>query len=220
MERSKVGIVIPAFNEAATIAEVVSKAIPHGVAIVIDDASIDMTGELAEIAGAKVIKVTNNIGYDEALNLGFSFANKIGCKFVITLDADGQHDMACIESFITAFLSGSSLVLGVRDQLPRLSERIFSWITLVRWKINDPLCGMKGYSIELYRSQGYFDSFGSIGTELMQFAINNNYNISQIPVLTHKREGSSRFGGALLANYRILRALIYLFKKRSTLLKS
>ena len=65
MERSKVGIVIPAFNEAATIGEVVSKAAQHGIPIVIDDASVDMTSELAEKAGAKVIRLSKNVGYDE-----------------------------------------------------------------------------------------------------------------------------------------------------------
>ena len=52
MDRSRIGIIIPALNESATIAQVVKSAASQGIPVVVDDGSTDATGELAAAAGA------------------------------------------------------------------------------------------------------------------------------------------------------------------------
>ena len=61
MDRSEVGIVIPALNEAASIGEVVRRAAAFGLPIVVDDASSDGTGELARQAGAHVTPIAARV---------------------------------------------------------------------------------------------------------------------------------------------------------------
>jgi hypothetical protein len=71
---------------------------------------------------------------------------------------------------------------------------------------------MKAYRIELYRSLGHFDAYGSIGTELAIFAARQQKNIVQIPVLTCARADAPRFGRKLDANLQILKALYCAFR--------
>ena len=208
MERYRIGIVIPALNEEATISAVVSGANKYGISIVVDDGSCDKTGELAVNAGASVVRHEVNRGYDQALNSGFERAVELGCEYVVTVDADGQHDASVLEPFIRALDGGADIVVGIRDHRQRLAEHVFAWISLVRWGIHDPLCGMKGYRLSLYREFGHFDSYGSIGTEFSIYAAKNKKRIKQLPVRTLERKDAPRFGGKLAANRRILNALL------------
>lgn len=208
MDRSKIGLVIPAYNESETIYDVVKAASEYGQPIVVNDCSNDNTAELALKAGAIVVSHTVNLGYDSALNSGFVRANELGCDLVITLDADGQHNTQLIQKFIDALEQGADIALGVRDSKPRFSEHLFALTTKVRFGIKDPLCGMKGYKIEVYQNLGHFDSYQSIGTELMLFSVKNNFVYKQIPFKVNKRQDAPRFGNAFKANIKILKALV------------
>lgn len=209
MDRPEVAIVIPAFNEAQSIAEVVSKALSYGAVIVVDDASIDGTSTLAIDAGAQVVVHSHNKGYDGALNSGFAKAAELACNYVITFDADGQHDASLLLKFIDRLKHGVDLVIGVRPKATRLGEHMFSLYTRWKFGIRDPLCGMKGYQVKLYKARGCFDSYQSIGTELMLFGLRHQYTYEQFEVPIVERRGSTpRFGGRLKANWKIFRALI------------
>lgn len=207
MDRSKIGLVIPAYNEANTIFDVVQAASKYGQPIVVNDCSSDETAALAEQAGAIVVTHQTNKGYDGALNSGFAQAKKMGCKFVITLDADGQHNTQLIQAFIDALENGADVVLGSRDSKPRFSEHLFALVTKVRFGVNDPLCGMKGYKIEVYDQLGHFDSYQSIGTELMLYSVKNDFSYTQIPFKVNERQDAPRFGNSVKANLKILKAL-------------
>lgn len=207
MERHRIGIIIPALNEAATIVSIVTNVCHYGVPIVVDDGSDDDTGKLAMGAGAEVIRHDVNCGYDQALNSGFAQADKLGCEYVVTMDADGQHDPGILGAFIQALDDGADTVVGIRDRRQRLAEDIFAWVASKKWGIRDPLCGMKAYRIGIYRELGHFDSSDSIGTELALYAAKKDMNISQLAIKTRERVGTPRFGKRFSANVRILRAL-------------
>ncbi len=211
MDRSRIAIIIPALNEEATIASVVSKVAIFGQPIVVDDGSTDNTAKLALAEGAKVVSHNVNSGYDKAINSGFACANELGCEYVITMDGDGQHSTNVLASFIKCLDNGVDIVLGVRDSYQRFSECLFAWITKHRWGVSDPLCGMKGYRIHLYRERGYFDTYGSIGTELTIYAAINGKKIVEVPVETQSRLDGSRFGNIISANKKIIRALVLSF---------
>lgn len=208
MDKCRVGIVIPALNESATIVGIVEAVVKYGVPIVVDDGSTDRTGALALNSGAVVVAHKDNRGYDEALNSGFNKAAELGYEIIVTVDADGQHDPLLIEKFIAEIDLGFDVVVGVRNKRQRFAEHLFAWYTLLRFGINDPLCGMKAYKTSVYAKLGYFDSYGSVGTQLMIFAAHKNYQFKQIPFNARERHGSSRFGQVLSANYKIIRALI------------
>ncbi|MCE5181772.1 MAG: glycosyltransferase family 2 protein [Anaerolineaceae bacterium] len=208
MARSRVGIVIPAFNESETIVGIVEAAGIYGVPIVVDDGSTDATAELALCGGAVVVAHGKNCGYDAALNSGFKKAAELGSEIIVTVDADGQHDPLLIQKFIDAIDAGADIVVGIRSRRQRFAEHLFAGYTNLRFGIKDPLCGMKAYRIKVYKALGHFDSHGLIGTELMVFAAKKGFRLSQISFDVRERDGLSRFGQMLTGNYKIIRAMM------------
>jgi glycosyltransferase involved in cell wall biosynthesis len=208
MDRLRLGILIPALNEAATIGAVVDGLSTQGRVIVVDDGSSDGTADIARSNGADVVVHPRNKGYDGALGSGFARAEELGCEYVITVDADGQHPTDLVPKFVAALDDGADMVVGVRDHIPRVSEWLFQAMARRLYGIKDPLCGMKGYRIGLYRALGWFDSYRSIGTELMLHAARHGARIAQFPVPTRARGGEARIGNALRANYVIFRAAL------------
>lgn len=208
MGRLRVAIVIPALNEAASIEKVVIAASHYGMVIVVNDGSNDATANIALQAGAVVESHDVNLGYDAALNSGFQKAAEIGCDVIITVDADGQHDPSLIQRFVDKIESGADVATGIRNKHQRFAEYVFAWYTKFRFGLHDPLCGMKAYKLSVYQVCGHFDSFGSIGTELLLFSVQNGYKVAEVPFEVRDRIGESRFGRVLLANYKIFRAML------------
>lgn len=142
--------VIPAHNEAATVAEAVARALPHvGTVIVVDDGSRDATAQLAEDAGATVIRQVPNRGKGCALRTGIRAAIDGGADVVVTLDADGEHDPDEIPLLLAA-LEDADLVLGVRDEF-RSAARVVAnrfalfWFRQVDPAIDDTICGFRAF---------------------------------------------------------------------------
>jgi glycosyltransferase involved in cell wall biosynthesis len=90
----RIHIVIPAFNEAATIGEIVRQccaAVGSACVTVVDDGSYDGTAAVAAHSGAKVLRHCENQGKGSALMHGMRAAIAGGAAAVVTLDGDGQH---------------------------------------------------------------------------------------------------------------------------------
>ena len=207
MDKYKVAIVIPAFNEEATIFNIVQSVKKYGIVVVVNDASTDKTKQLAEDAGAIVVSHNKNKGYDGALNSGFSKVKELNCDVIITFDADGQHNHESIKEYINLIEQGFDVVIGSRNKLQRGAEYIFSWVSTWRWGIKDPLCGMKAYRVDIFSQLRYFDSYGSIGTELVIYAAHKNIKILQQSIKIEDRQDRPRFGSSFSTNIVILRAL-------------
>ena len=203
-------IVIPAYNEAATINSVVERAAAYGQPIVVCDNSTDGTGEIALRAGASVVRHTANRGYDRALQSGFDAAIESDATIVVTLDADGQLDPTAIPSLVAPIEAGrAELVLGVRPRSARLAERLFNLYGRRRFGTADLLCGMKAYRTSLFRRYR-LDGRPSIGTKIAVAAIKAGTPFASVPVTVAPRTDSSRFGNRWQANARIISALWHL----------
>ena len=113
---SEVLVVIPAFNESATIAKVVSEVFASGFScVVVDDGSTDSTAHIAKQAGAAVLSLPFNAGVGGALRCGFRYAVENGFTAVIQCDADGQHQSHHFQDLIrTANETQADFVLGSR----------------------------------------------------------------------------------------------------------
>ncbi|AEH25448.1 glycosyltransferase family 2 protein [Pyrococcus yayanosii] len=108
-------IVIPAYNEELTIGSVVALAKKYGDVLVVDDGSTDRTSEVAQRAGAVVIRHPTNRGKGAALKTGFEYALRNNYDAVVCLDADGQHNPDEIPLLIDPIIRGEAdLVIGSR----------------------------------------------------------------------------------------------------------
>jgi glycosyltransferase involved in cell wall biosynthesis len=127
-----VTVVVPAYNEAAGVAGVVSGLRQEfGTVVVVDDGSSDGTAELARAAGARVVRHPSNLGQGAALQTGFAYAlTDPDMRFVITFDSDGQHRVEDALSLLTtARESGVDVVLGSRflsvdNEIPRARRAV------------------------------------------------------------------------------------------------
>ena len=145
--RGRIAVVIPAYNEAESIAEVLER-IPAEVCgretavLVVDDGSRDATGDVAAARGVAVARHVINRGGGAALRTGYRLMSDSEAEVVVTLDADGQHLPSEMERLVEPVLKGEvdvahgSRVLGEseRGQISRelgivFFNRLVSFIT-------------------------------------------------------------------------------------------
>ena len=75
------------------------------------------------------LKSPKNLGYDSSLELGFSYAITKGATSILTVDADGQHPPDLVPKMISLIEDEKyEFVIGVRNNLPRFSEKLFSFL--------------------------------------------------------------------------------------------
>ncbi|MBD9698318.1 glycosyltransferase family 2 protein [Flavimobilis sp. GY10621] len=85
-------LVVPLFNEAAVVGDVVRGVLPTFPHVVcVDDGSSDGSAAVARAAGARVLEHPVNLGQGAALQTGITYALSRGARYVVTFDADGQH---------------------------------------------------------------------------------------------------------------------------------
>jgi glycosyltransferase involved in cell wall biosynthesis len=145
---------IPAYNEATRVGEVVARARQQvDEVVVIDDGSNDGTAAAAEKAGARVLRHEQNRGKGGAIATALDYFGRSDAEFAILLDADGQHDPAEIAEFVeTAGREQADIVVGNRmgdtEEMPvvrRLTNEFTSWVTskLAGQRIPDSQCGYR-----------------------------------------------------------------------------
>lgn len=113
---SEVLVVMPALNEAESVGAVIAEvraALPGGGILVVDDGSVDSTAEVARAAGAQVAVLPYNLGVGGAMRVGFRYAQENGYRYVVQVDADGQHDAADITRLLEE-LDSADVVVGAR----------------------------------------------------------------------------------------------------------
>jgi len=120
-------VVVPAYCEATVLPGVVSALRDRGWhVVVVDDGSSDASAQVAADAGAIVVRHVINLGQGAALRTGFRFAlAQPDTRYVVTFDADGQHDPDAIATLIAPLeLGEADVVLGSRFLTPGLQQHI------------------------------------------------------------------------------------------------
>jgi glycosyltransferase involved in cell wall biosynthesis len=110
-------LVMPVYNESSVIGEVVAGARRRFPNIIcVDDGSTDGSGEVARLAGARVVRHAINLGQGAALQTGFEYALTVpAMRYVVTFDSDGQHQVADVEAMLDRLVDDDlDVVLGSR----------------------------------------------------------------------------------------------------------
>ena len=157
----KLCVLICAFNESKRIGDVVASCLaqePYKV-VVVDDGSTDGTAEIAQEAGAHVLRNSVNEGKGASLRLGFEAVVELGGDAVVVVDGDGQHNPEEIPKFIDAYKrTGIPVLVGNRmadtvgmPYIRRWTNRAMAWILnrLVKIYVADPPCGYRFYRAEV-----------------------------------------------------------------------
>ncbi|MEK6984034.1 MAG: glycosyltransferase family 2 protein [Nanoarchaeota archaeon] len=192
MKTNKIWAVIPAYNEGRNIAKIIKKTKKHiRNVVVVDDGSKDNTKEMAESAGAIVLKHILNLGKGAALKTGCDYAIKKDAKFMVVLDADAQHDPEDIPRFIEK-LDKCDIVFSYRKasrKMP-LVLRFGNWFIsnvagiLYGVRLKDTQSGFRAFSKDAYRKIRWNASDYSMESEMISKAGKQRLKYVQIPIET------------------------------------
>jgi glycosyltransferase involved in cell wall biosynthesis len=119
IDRGKVCVIVPFFNEEQVIDNVISELIRENYRVLaVDDGSSDSSYEKIENLECTIIRHPQNFGQGAALQTGMSFAKlNPNLEFFVTFDSDGQHQVANIESVLTPVIKDEAdIVFGTRFQ--------------------------------------------------------------------------------------------------------
>ncbi len=224
-------VVIPAYNEAEGIRDIVKRVLATEPAllevgadalelVVVDDGSTDDTADLAAAHGARVIHHNRNKGYGRALKTGFHHAKGDLLAF---LDADGTYPPEELPLLVKGVLDGGELATGSRrsgkktDMPPARRLGNFFWSHLIRYltgrPVTDPASGMRVFSKEtLLRLYPLPDGLNF--TPVMSTrAVSEGVSLKEIPIPYAERVGRSKLGvvsdGFLFLDSIILTAMGY-----------
>jgi len=185
---------IPAFNEEKNIGKIIItlKKITNHI-IVCDDGSSDLTREIAEGLGAKVISHTKNMGYGEAIKSIFNEAKKNETDILVTFDADGQHRPEDIMSLTKPIIDQhAEVVIGSRflkneTDMPKYREigvKVLTKVTNMSIKENltDSQSGLRAYQKKVLQNITLTDSGMGISTEILIKSHQKEFKIVEVPI--------------------------------------
>jgi glycosyltransferase involved in cell wall biosynthesis len=192
---------IPAFNEGKVIGEVIKKCLKFSDQVVVcDDGSTDDTYEIADAAGAHVIRHDVNIGKGEALRTLFKFAIHSKNDIVVTIDGDGQFLPEEIPKLVSDIEEKKSdIVIGYRfddaTDMPnyrrfgnKMLDKMANMVTEL--SVSDTQSGYRAYSKDVIEKLNFnIKGFGA-DVEILIDAANKGFRISEQKVTVIYNTGS------------------------------
>ena len=191
----KACVIIPAHNEAKTIARLVKRIRQqHLDVVVIDDGCADNTAQIAQDNGAIILRNNYNQGKGVSLIKGFHYVLGKDYSAVITMDGDGQHLAEDIPHFIQAAEhSGSGIFCGNRLSKAQgmpwvriLTNKLMSWILskVAKQKIPDSQCGFRLIKREVLKKLDLKSAKYEIESEVLIRAARLGFKIESVPIKT------------------------------------
>jgi len=193
-------ILIPAYNAEKTIVPVVRECLAHGLPlVVVDDGSADGTAALLSGLPLTLLRHPYNRGKGAALKTGFAWAISSGFDAVVTIDADGQHDVSAIPRLIEAARNGrwDILIASRHTQFVQMAGLRKFWNRFGVWciwkrtgfEITDSQSGFRYYSKELLqglqlKSDGY-----SLEMEVLLKTWKSGSTIGSLPIAARVADG-------------------------------
>jgi len=215
---------IPSYNEARTIGEIVKKLKQLGFPVyMVDDGSTDDTARIAEAAGALVIRNVRNFGKGAALREGFKRVLEDGFGTVLLMDGDDQHDIDDIEHLMARMRqTGADIVIGnrMRDiaDMPVIRIVVNRFMSYVLSKvcgqyIPDTQCGFRLIKREALLNIKLESSKYEIESEMIVKAARAGLRIESVPIKTVYRGEQSKIN-PLVDTLRFLRLMMRLLWRK------
>lgn len=229
-------IIIPAYNEEKNIEKLLDKLEQPEIrdiadVLIMNDASSDETNWIVKKRGHNIVTHVFNLGYGSALQLGYKFAIRREYRYVIQMDADGQHDVSNVPRIYRELKTKDEngeypdIVLGSRfmkdssEYKAPLAKKV-AWgffRTLIYWatkrKIADPTTGLQGLSwrtVIYYSKYNHFDDQYPDANMIMQMLL-LGFRLREIPAVMHPRtDGVSMHSG--------IKPFIYMFRMTFSIL--
>ena len=208
MQKHKIVILIPCFNEEKTIINICKRAKKFGHVFVVDDKSRDNSKKLLKKEKIDFKQNKINLGYERSLIEGFKFIIKKfkRVKYILTLDADGELPVDNIPKILnTVKKKDFDLVIGKRKSLNRLSENLLDLIFRLKFGYKDPVSGFKLYKIASLKKIVNKISNSMFLVDVPVIFLKLNLRVANINISTTKRIDSPRVGNSLKSNLKILR---------------
>jgi glycosyltransferase involved in cell wall biosynthesis len=213
-------VVIPAWNEEKTIKGIIHqiRATTTYDIIVVDDASTDHTAEEAMVAGAHVLPLAFNLGAWVATQTGIRYAVKKRYKYLITMDADGQHLPTAIPGLLKPLWDGAADVV-IGSCVKRGSRaRMLAWSffrRLTGLDINDLTSGFKAYNLQalllLSTNQASLLEYQDIGVLLLLRRAKMRIMEVEVPMCPRESGSSKIFGSWIkVGQYMLLNIILSL----------
>lgn len=209
MEKYNIIILIPARNEFRTLNKILRTLINKNFQIIlIDDASSDETLKIKNKKNLTVIRNKKKFGYENSIIKGFKYIKKLK-KFshIVTFDADGEHKVSDLKKF-NKFVN-YDLVIGKRNKMNRFLEKIISYLFFRKYKLLDPLSGLKMYSIKSLYNLNFSKELFLVDLSA-KIIINEKLNSINTKINTKKRKDEPRIGNSFYVNFKLIKILIFL----------
>jgi len=213
--RGSTWVVIAAYKEGKVIRDVVREVVHEGWSVVVvDDGSPDDTAAAATVPGAHVVRHPINLGQGAALQTGIEFAIRQGAEALVTFDADGQHDAACIPALVAA-LDGADIALGSRflgKEIEGASSRriaLLKTATMVSnglsgMRLTDAHCGFRAFRAAAASKLTITQDRMAHASELLRKLKTSKLRVVEVPVTVRYTEHSMSKGQGGLQAVRIL----------------
>ena len=224
LDQARVYVVVAAYNEAASIGDLVRDLMErYAHVVVVDDGSTDETAELATEAGALVLSHLINRGQGAALQTGISYALAQAADYIVTLDVDGQYDVADIAQLLSPISDGAvHATLGVppREHRPSFRVRLQNLLFAIgklggRLGLRPPapaahngLCAFTRHAAQLIDLK--LDRM-THGSEIVQQIVAGGLRLQEVPVRVRVSDYALRKGQRSSAALRV--AIQYIMKR-------
>jgi glycosyltransferase involved in cell wall biosynthesis len=222
--RHRTLVAIPAYNEAATIRNVVERVranLPDCDVLVVNDGSQDATAAALAETGAIVVGHLCNLGYGRAIQTAVLYAQRAGYDRLVTLDADGQHDPAQVRALLDEFdraqwdlLVGSRYVVSRRYAgVPfgrRVGMKLFSAMVgvMAGQRVYDTTSGLKVIGRQTFAPLTKWQ-FIDFHAEALVYLIRLGYRIGEYPItVVERRHGTTMYSTLSHIKYPLKTALM------------
>lgn len=193
-------ILIPAYNAGKTILAVVRESLEHGLpVVVVDDGSADETAALLSGLPVTLLRHERNLGKGAALKTGFTWAVSSGFDGVVTMDADGQHEVSAVPALIAAARNaGWDILIASRHTqfeemagLRKFWNRVGVWCIWKRtgFEITDSQSGFRYYSRTALERVSLKANGYALEMEILLKAWKSGCTVGSLPIAARVADG-------------------------------